>query len=151
MIVTTVNVATITNALVQLLRNWPALQNVTVGRAEELNETPGACPWIGVYRDNVEYIIKTLGYGSGMRDQRVVLVAVAQESDGVSGERCEDRLEALLREMVSAILSDVTIGGSVRVIEDLSVRYADYRKEGGSYMQTAAVYLTAVTTVQISQ
>ena len=146
--VTAVNVSTVTAALVSLLDE--ALGNVAVVRAEEINETPGNCPWVGVYRDNVEYVIKTLGFGSGMREQRINLVVVVQESDGTSGERCEDRLEELLKNVVGAILSDVTLRSTVQVVTDFQVRYADYRKIGGGFMQTAAVYLTAVTTVLVS-
>lgn len=150
MIVSAVNVSVVTNGIVEMLKQWPALANATISRSEEINETAGGCPWIGVYRDNVDYVIKTVGYGSGMRDQRMNLVVLVQEADGVSGEKCEDRLEALLREVISAILSDVTLGGTARVVDELTVRYSDYRKEGGSFMQTAAIYLTAVTVVTVS-
>lgn len=145
--ITPINVATVTDALMALLKDWPALENVNVLRSEEINETPGECPWVGVYRENVDYPIRTIGFGSGMRDQKISLVIVAQESDGESGQKCEDRLESLLKEIIAAILTDVTIRGSVRVIEDVKVRYEDYRKTGSSYMQTAAVYLTASTVV----
>lgn len=150
-LVTPVNVAIVTEALVQQLSEWAALAAVTVLRADKLNETPGRCPWLGVYRDNVEYAIGPLGFGSGFRNQRIALVVVAQAA-GSSGANCEDALEALLREVVGALLTDVTLRGTVRVIEELTVRYADYREvAGGSYMQTAAVYLTAVVPVSISQ
>lgn len=144
------NVAAITAALVEQLANWAGIAalKVNVGRANELNETPGDCPWVGIYRDRVRFVSRTVGMGSAMRDQQVSLVVAVQEADGVSGEKCEDRLEALLAEVLAAILTDLTVGGRVRMIEDLEVRYADYRKvAGGSYMQTAAVYLTAVVNV----
>lgn len=147
--VTPVNVATITDALVQLLTD--ALPNVEVGRAEALNEDINHCPWIGVYRDTVRYQIKTLGFGNGMRDQLVNLVVAVQQGDPDSGEKCEDRLEELLAQVCGAILSDATLRGTVHVITDFEVRYADYKKVGSSYMQTAAVYLTAQTTVSVSQ
>jgi hypothetical protein len=147
--ITPVNVAAVTDALVQLLR--ARLANTAIGRASELNEDVNNCPWIGVYRDNVRYEVRTLGYGSGMRTQRITLVVAVQESDPDSGDKCEDRLEALLVRVVGALLSDTTLGGTVAVIENLEVRYADYQKVGNSYMQTAAVYLTAQTTVNASQ
>lgn len=149
-----VNVATITAALVAQIAHHPGVADLktTVERAGELNATPGQCPWVGVYRDEVTYVIKTLGFGNAARDQRVSLVIAVQDADPSSGEACEDRLEKLVQEVMAALLSDLTIGGTARTIEDLVVRYTDYRKvPGGSFMQTAAVYLTAVTSVQVTQ
>ena len=120
-IVTPVNVATVTAALVAQLANWPGVADLKarVESAEQLNETPGRCPWIGVYRDSVKFVVKTLGYGSGARNQHISLVLAVQESDPVSGEKCEARLEALLQQVLGALLTDVTIGGTVQVINQL--------------------------------
>lgn len=146
------NIASVTRALVAQLENWPQVRalGVQVSRSEPLNEDPGSCPWVGVYRDSVEYTSKTLGFGTGYRDANVSLVVAVQQANPKSGQDCEDELEALVTEVAAAILTDVTLGGTVRGITNMKVLYADYRRVGDSFMQTAAVYLTAQVPVTVS-
>lgn len=143
------NVARVTDALVEQLK--AALINVEVSRADEFNEDPGLCPWVGVYRDTVRFETKTVGYGMGARDQHIELVVAVQQSDASSGQACEDRLEELLASIGGAILDDVTLRGTVRNVESMETRYADYKKVGGSFMQTAVIYLTVVVSIAVVQ
>lgn len=147
--ITPVNVATVTAAIRAMLLN--DLQNVTVDRSGAINETPGSCPWVGVYRGSVNYAFGPMGFGSGFRMQEIKLVVLAQQSHPSSGENCEDLLEALVAQVMSALLTDVTMGGTVRNIKEIEVIYADYKKIGTSFMQTAAVYLTTEVPVSVSQ
>lgn len=143
-----VNVAAITEKIVEILKDYPALQDATIERSEEVNEIPGRCPWISVYRSGVEYPLRTLGLGAGFRRQRIEFIIYAQEADGTDAEECEIRLEALIVSVVGALLSDPTLRGAVDTIDEFSVRYVDYDKTETGYMQTAAIYFTAITSVK---
>jgi hypothetical protein len=147
------DVSQVTDALVNQIRAWPGCVNTNVSRAQELNKEPSQCPWVGVYRDRVNYVPKVVGLGTGAQEQQMYLVVVVQESHPTSGEQCENALERLVREVMRAILNDMrlTVDGSglIRNMADLSVQYSDYRIVGGIYMQTAAIYLTAVDAVRM--
>lgn len=148
MTTTPANVAIVTGAIVERLVNDARLAEATVERSAELNEIPGRCPWIGVYRSGVEYPLRTLGMGSGWRQQRIDLMVFVQHSDGTSGEECEDRLEGLIVDVISVLLSDPTLGGAVDTLDEFTVKYLDYSQTDAGYMQTAAIYFTAITSVR---
>ena len=129
--------------------NDALLKDVTVTRSEEINKIPGNCPWIGIYRSRVTYPTRVLGYGPGMRDQRVNLIILVQEQDGSSGSNCEEALENLVQRVLSTLLSDTTLGGVVATIDGIEVQYPGYQKVADdAYMQTAAIYITAIGGVQ---
>lgn len=143
------NVATVTRALVEQLQENVALAalNPRVERSGK-NDDPNLCPWIGVYRFGVQFPVLTLGMGTGFRNQEIRLALAIQQSDGTSGEECEDRLEELLAAVVGAILSDTTLKGTVMAIgEDFDIQYPDYQLKNGMYMQTAVLQFTALTRV----
>jgi hypothetical protein len=146
-----VNVTNITEAIVTMLTNaqGPHLSAARVTRDDELNEIPGLCPWIGVYRMGVSYPSRVLGLGSGFRGQRIELAVFCQHSDATSGEQCGERLEELIVEVISTLLSDPTLNKSVDTVDNFEVRYIDYARDDAGYFQTAAVYLTAVTMVHV--
>lgn len=146
--ITPINVATISAKIVDILRDHEGLQDATVERSEEVNEIPGRCPWVCVYRAGVDYPSRTLGLGTGYRLQRIEFIVYAQHADGTSPDECEDRLEALVVNVISALLSDPTLRGTVATIDEFSVRYVDYDRSEAGYMQTAAIYFTAVTSVR---
>lgn len=147
--ITPINVANITAAVENMFVNADKLDAATIERDAELNEIPGLCPWIGIYRMGVTYPSRVLGLGSGFRGQRIELAVFVQQSDATSGEECGERLEALIVDVISVLLSDPTLGGSVDTIDNFEVRYLDYARDDAGYFQTAAVYLTAVTMVHV--
>lgn len=144
-----VSVSTITRAVAARLLADARLKDVTVQRSEEMNETPSLCPWVGVYRAECAFPSRTLGSGiAGWRGQRVNVILLAQESDPGSGEACEDRLNELVDKVLSALLSDMTLGGAAQTLDEVTVRYPDYRRvSDGPYMQTAMIFFTAITMV----
>lgn len=148
---TAVNVAEVSKSLVAMLKEDIGMStlNTAVSRSEVINEDPGMCPWVGVYRSLVQFQPRTLGTGSlgGSMLQLIDMVMVAQQSDGTSGEQCEDRLEELLAALNSAILADPTVRAKVHTIRDMSVTYDDYKLTGEQYMQTAVLRVTYETRV----
>lgn len=122
---------------------------VEVDRYEELSATPGAHGWACIYRERVDYPARTLGMGSGYRNQLIRLFAFVRESDPTSGEECGQRLDALLQKLVSSLLSDPSLKGTVQTLDEFSVIYFDYQKQDttGMYLQTAQLNFTGVIPV----
>jgi hypothetical protein len=150
-VVTTTDVATITAAIKEMLLEHliahPLDATVKVERADAANTNPEKCPWVGVYRARQTFVPRTLGISAGHRNQRVTCALVANEGSVESGEVCENRLEALLQRITSALLSDVSLRGTVAMIEELDVSYDGYAKSGASFFQQAVVTVTAVIPV----
>lgn len=149
MSITPVSVSTITRAVAERLLADARLKDVRVQRSEEMNETPSLCPWVGIYRAECAFPPRVLGHGiAGLRGQRVNVILLAQESDAGSGEACEDRLNELVDKILSVLLGDTTLGGAVHTLDEVTVRYPDYRRvSDGPYMQTAMILFTAITMV----
>jgi hypothetical protein len=144
------DVSTITEALrVRLSEGLQAAYGkpVFVERSEPVNENPDRCPWVGVYRARQSFPAKTIGMGTGFRDQRATLVIVANESSSKDGATCEDRLEGLMREVFAIILNDTSISGTVIQIEDIDVTWSNYTTSGNAFFQEATVLLTTVVPV----
>lgn len=149
MTVIPVNVADVTEAVLGMLANDTRFSQVTAERAGALNERPGVCPWIGVYRSATRFVPRLIGMGQqGVFDQKIDLVVLAQESDGTSGAECEVRLEQLISNLASVLLSDPSLAGTVLGLESITVRYDSYDQLASKeYMQTAAIYITATARV----
>jgi len=149
MSIRTTNTSTITTAVQTLLRAaLPYAQGeLIVERAEPINAVPGRCPWVGIYRQSVRAVPRTLGLSSGYRRQEVSLALVMTESSSQSGELCEEKLEELVQNVLSAVLSDESLLGTVDSLGDVHTIYRDYRKEGNSYFQEAVIQFTALVNV----
>lgn len=149
MTITPVNVSVITAAVKDQLQTHPDLTDVQIERSEDLNIDPNVSRWVGIYRSAVQYQQRVLGFGGGVRDQRVRLLIVIVATDQGSGEACEIALESLIATVVGALLSDTTLRGTVGAIEDFEVGY-DYQRSENVYTQTATLQLVAVgnTTAQ---
>lgn len=139
----------VTRALAEQLSDEDRLAAVTVTRSAPLNEMPSACPWIGVYRSQQELAPKTLGAYAGGMAHTATLIVVVQAAGGSSGDECEDLLEDLVSDTLGALLDDQSLRGTVQMITGMAVHYADYSRVEGTYMQTAAIYVTVETRVTL--
>jgi hypothetical protein len=148
-VIRTINVSTITKAVQDMLREAPPYSQgeLTVERGQPLNKVPARCPWVGVYRQSVSFESRALGLGAGYRRQRVELALVLKARSAVSGEDCEEALEALLQNVESVLLSDPSLRGNVDVIDTFSVRYSDYVNEGNAFFQEAVLQFAALVNV----
>lgn len=146
----TVNVATVQAGLGALLVNDGALADMTtlaIQHGEEIVSSETGCPWVGVYCVGVQYELRTLGFGAGMRRQKIQFMVVCVEQSGNSGNECTQKLEALVQAVNSAILSDPSLGGTVDTIDEMRTDYPQWGKSEGVYVQTAVTQFTAVTMV----
>ena len=149
--IATVNVATVQAALGELLKTNAALMDMTalsIEHGEAILDDENKCPWIGVYCVGVTYELRTLGFGAGMRYQRMQFWLVCKEQSPNSGSDCTTKLETLVQAVNSAVLSDTSLGGTVDTLEDFRTDYPAWGKTaGGVYLQTAVTQFTATTTV----
>lgn len=148
--VTPINVSVITQAVVDQLKADTRLAAVTIERSEDRNLSPEDCPWIGVYRLGVQYPQRVLSGIGGAREQRIRLLMLVQHANATSGAACEDELEELVANVLSALLSDVTLGRTVSFLDAFDVDYSRYtRSTSGAFMQTAAIQFVALTNTQV--
>lgn len=143
-----INVATVTQAVLEQLQADPRLTGVTVERSTEVPNGETQDGWVGIYRARIQYPARTLGHSVGYRQQRIGLVIMLQQSVYTSGADCEDLLEALAQKVIGALLSDESFKGTVDTLDEFDVNYSDYdKREGGYYVQRAIINLTGVVNV----
>lgn len=151
MILQPYNVSTVTAAVESQLRGSALLKDARIERSDEINEDPAQCPWIGIYRLGIKYPSRTLGVSAGYRQQRIDLLLLVQDSNGESGRSCEQALEGLAQKVLSILLSDPTLNGVVATLDEIEVRYPDYQRTADNqFMQTAAIYITAIGGIQVT-
>jgi hypothetical protein len=153
MTVRTVNVSTITRAVLEMLRDDLVIggKGVQVERATSWDFPPGANGWVGVYRRNVRYPPRALGMTQGFREQRTSILVLVRESNYESGEACEDALEDLLQRVMSTLLNDHSLKGTVDTLgEEIVVTYDAYEKsEEGPWVQTAFIQFEGLVRVSV--
>lgn len=151
MLIKTVNIADIQSALGTMLAQWPDIQDRTalvIEHGEKPPESESNCPWVGVYCISHKLVGRTIGAGAGMRYQRATFWLVVKEVSPNSGNECSAKLESLIQNLTSALLSDTSLGGTVDFMDDITVNYPEWGKTTGVYLQTAVIQFTVQTTVQ---
>ncbi len=146
-----INVGEVTSAVVQMFEEHPDIgqSNVTVERSTEPTEDPGTEGWVGVFKGSVTFPPRTLGYGSGYREQIIRLAASVRMSGFETGEDGETALENLVQKVVSCLLSDCTLRGTVlELSEDFEVQYPTLNSKEEEFLQVANVFFEAIARVQ---
>ena len=143
---TTINMATITAAVEELLNRTSSLADVNISRAEPVNDDPDNCPWVGVYRQRQEYNPQTLGKDAGHREFVGSVIVIAQATHQ-SGAECEDELDELVQDVLSAIFTDTELRNTVDMVNDCNVTYSydavnEDEEEYENYFQTAIMQIT---------
>lgn len=140
-----VNTTTITQAVVDALKNDARFSNIPVTRGEDNELSPDNCPWIGVYRLSCDYPQRLLTGAAGFRGQQVRVLILVTDANLGSGEACEDSIEKHVTNILSVLMSDTTLGGAVQMLDGFAVDYTTYTRSGQYYMQTAAIQFVAIT------
>lgn len=146
-----VNIADVTSAVLAMLNEHPQIGNlgVTVERSAEPPDDPGTEGYVGLFKGSVRFEPRVLGHGSGYRQQRIRLALSVRMSGYESGEECEIALENLLTNVISCILSDSTLRGTVDEIgQDFEVQYPLLRDKEEEFLQIANIFFEAITTVR---
>ena len=90
-----INPSDITRAIETAFNTDPVFNTFTIERAELVNENAAICPWLGIYRGEIEYTPETLGQGSDYWTAIMTLILIVQSSNLGSGTQAEDDLEGL--------------------------------------------------------
>lgn len=149
------NVSELCEKLKEQLQEWPYMadEEVTIERAEPVNKSSDRCPWIGIYRQQQTLETRTLGLGTGYRRHNITLALVMQEASNRSGQACEEKLERLVSEAISAICSDESIRGSVIALDPspFVLTYSSYQVEENSFFQETVFTFTVQTNVNAQE
>jgi len=134
---------TASKALHAALQAAPALQGIPVEHCTPQNVNPDLTPWIGVYPATKEYNPRTIG---GPRNWQcpceivvVVQYAAARDPDAAMTE-----LETILEEIEQVIVNDLTISGSVEMVNSLSIQYDFQRTDSQTLVFRQAALTVAV-------
>lgn len=122
---TMLNVADVTSALLMQIRDHAEINGVfkAVERGEYVNKDPAITPWCGVYRMNIKYEPRQLGHHA--RTWRGLLhVILIVQAHAPTGEQAEDDLEDSVQRVMTAVLSDLTIGGTVEMLNSCEITYS---------------------------
>lgn len=119
-----INVAELTKTIQKVLKEHPTLLDLkNVERGEYVNFDPGACPWLGVYRTDVEYAPRALGNHSKSWEVSITIKLVLQVY-GKDGPTAEEELENLIHRVLSVMLTDLTVKQVVQMLRTMRVQYS---------------------------
>ena len=120
-----INFSTITAAVQAQLETELAGKNYLIKRNDRRNDNPEIASrykaWVCVYRGNIEYEAYTTGSGPWLaKVQTIVEIQVANMQ---SAEQADNDLTAAEAEVMAALDSDRTLGGSVLISNGYMVEY----------------------------
>lgn len=143
-----IDAAKVSKALYEQLTNSPELNadwpGIIIDRSEFVNESPDRTPWVGIYRQGKNYAPRTLGRHAASWNGQVTVMVLVQYAAYQSGEDTEDRLEKLMESVESAIVADTTIGGTLEMMNEMSVQYSYQIPDGvhNVFFQNATIEIT---------
>lgn len=142
-----ISVYAISEAITAQLRDYPAVGEIgfqEIVQGDFVNEDPARTPWMGIYRDSMNYSPRTLGRGARNWEGELKFKIVIQASSTKDGQDCELLLEGYVQTVMEALLSDTTLGGKVDILNGFNVEYS-YRDsdQQSFYFQMAVITMTA--------
>lgn len=138
-----IQASTITRALYDVLSDDPDFQSWTVTRGEFVNEAHSLCPWLGIYRQSIDYSPETLGNGPDYWTATMVVRLIVQAANLASGEDCEDDLEGYVKQVIDKVVADTTLAATIDMVNDIKVSYSYIAEDDETiYFQAAIIELT---------
>ena len=135
-----INPSDINRAIETAFNTDPVFNTFTIERAELVNENPAICPWLGIYRGEIEYTPETLGQGSDYWTAILMLTLIVQSSNLGSGTQAEDDLEGYVKSVITKVFEDTTIRGSIDMINALKVSYSHVAEDEQTlFFQSASI------------
>jgi len=133
----------ITKALVNSFKDDNNFSGWNVSRSEYVNEDHALCPWLGVYRQSIDYSPETLGDGPDYWTATMVVRLIVQATNLNCGADCEDDLEGYVKKVMDKVVADTTLGATIDMVNDIKVSYSYVAEDEETiYFQAAIVELT---------
>ena len=138
-----INTSDITRAIETAFNTDPVFNTFTIERAELVNENAAICPWLGIYRESINYAPETLGLGPDHWTAIMTLTLIVQSSNLGSGTQAEDDLEGYVKSVITKMFEDTTIRGSVDMINAIKVSYSYVAEDEQTlFFQSALIEMT---------
>ena len=138
-----INPSDITRAIETAFNTDPVFNMFTIERAELVNENAAICPWLGIYRESINYAPETLGLGPDHWTAIMMLTLIVQSSNFNSGTQAEDDLEGYVKSVITKVFEDTTIRGSVDMINAIKVSYSYVAEDEQTlFFQSALIEMT---------
>ncbi len=137
-----IDFSVITKAVEAMLNESAALAQYTIERSVLENESPGRCPWVGIYRKRVSYTPRRMGRGASNWGNEIKLDIVVQASSQV--DTAEELLEQQIKDVLDALETDRTLRGTVGMVLGYEVEYF-IRQDATEdiFFQRAVITITA--------
>lgn len=143
-----INMSRIAQLLEQVLVDDTRTASAEISRSETVNNDPQRASkgWIGIYRSNIKYDPRTLGRGGSNYKGELTIFIVCQKTSMDSGADAEEELEELIGNVLSVILDNTEIRGSIGMLNAFEVVYSYNRtKEKTAYFQEAVIKLVGLS------
>jgi len=133
-----INFKNITQAIETILN--AQLSDYKIVRNELRNVDPNQATWgkgwIGIYRGKLDYEPHTTGATPWLVSADVIIEI--QVASMTSGDDAEDKLQDAEQEVLNALVTDLTLGGTVLMTNGFSIEY-DYNEDEQVYYHAAVI------------
>lgn len=146
-----INVSTITEHLLQWLKDDTDMQGVLFSRSEIVNEDPGKATngWVGIYRQDVDYDPRNLGIPPNNYEGELTLNIVVQQTHLGSGAEAEDALEELVKKVLDRLVQVPKT--YIDHFPDLTVQYTYLETDRKTmYFQGALITVSAEFSIEVT-
>lgn len=145
---TPINMSTIAQQIERVLTDDRRTASSTITRSETVNNDPNQATkgWVGIYRSGIKYDPRSLGRGGHNYRGELTIFLVCQKTSIDSGADAEEELEELIVNVLSVILDNPEIRGSIGMLNAFEVVYSYNRtKEKTAYFQEAVIKLVGLS------
>lgn len=140
-----INLATIMEATKVLIQNNANFSGYTIVRGEYINTDPSIDKWVGIYKAKVKYTPWVIGKGARNWKAEVELKIVTQ-AFGIRGDLVDEELDTKITNLLAAIETDRTLGGTVSMITGYDISYEYERNDDSTIpFQNAMISLLGET------
>ena len=127
-------------ALEQILKDDARLEHFTVVRSEPIDEQPEGRPVLGIYKARESYTAHTIAAGQNPWAVEGAPELVLLTASLKSGADADERLEAAKALLFSVLSDNLTLGGTVDMLNGWDAEY-EYGQEGGLYFVGVTITL----------
>ena len=142
---TCTNVGDLKDGLEAQFKTWPGLDGVNVQVHEPIPLDTTKHPWVGIFSFGQDLLTRVLAGGQGNRRQNMEWRVFCAASSAVSGRDAGVKLDALMQQVLNALLSDTSIHGTALGIDErMTTSYLDYKFGESNFTQVGMIQFTTL-------